>query len=100
MLRGPQANALPLLGFLDVFVFDLHGIHDLLKIGRWPLDEDAVSHCHWRFQFDDGDADFREEMRYVADLDYFFVTQLLQPQQAVWCFEHKKLVQDNYSPSS
>ena len=79
MLRGLQAYALPLLGFLDVFMFDLHGIHDLFKICHWTFDEDAVSHYHWRFKFDDGDADFWEEMRYVADLDYFFVTQILQP---------------------
>jgi hypothetical protein len=78
VLHSFQADALSGFGSLDILVFDLHGFYDLFKIGCWSLDEYVVTCSQRRCEFNYGDADFGEEMRYVSNLNNIFLAQTAQ----------------------
>jgi hypothetical protein len=59
-------------------VFDLHGFYDLFKISCWSFDEYVVTCSQRRCEFNYGDADFGEEMRYVPNFNNIFLAQAAQ----------------------
>ena len=79
MLRHLQAYSLPRFRLWNVFMFNLHGLHHLFKICGWSLDKNAVTHGQRRGEFNDGNADLGEKMRYMPNFNYVFFAQTRQP---------------------
>ena len=91
-----HSNTLTSFSPLNVLMFYLHRVDNLFKISHWSLHENSITNRQRRRKLHDGDADLREEMRYVPDFNNFFLTQTLQPLNTVLSGGHKKLVKTTF----